>query len=98
MRADTIVLAIFENYTPEEKAEIATKMAQAQSDLEGVEVEKKVSDAAFNERIKKLAADVSTLAKSYNKGGETAQIGCDIRYDHPEPGKKSYVRMDSGEV
>jgi hypothetical protein len=73
-------------------------MAQAQSDLENVEAEKRVSDAAFNERIKKFAADVSALAKKYNKGGETAQIGCDIRYDHPEPGKKSYFRMDRNEL
>lgn len=98
MRPDTITLAIFEKYAPEEKADIAEKMAAAQTDLEAVEVEKKVSDAAFNERIKKLSADVSTLAKSYNKGGETAQIGCDIRYDNPEIGKKSYFRMDSGEL
>jgi hypothetical protein len=98
MRDDSITLAIFEKYKPEELAEVAQQMAQAQAELENVEVEKKVSDAAFNERIKKFAADVSTLAKKYNKGGESAQIGCDIRYDHPEPGKKSYFRMDRNEL
>jgi hypothetical protein len=98
MRPDSITLALFEKYSPEELATTAQQMAQAQSDYETVEVEKKVSDAAFNERMKKLSAAVSELAKRYNKGGETAQIGCDIRYDHPEPGKKSYFRMDRNEV
>ena len=98
MRPTDITLAIFEKYTPEELTTTAQQMAQAQADYETVEVEKKVSDAAFNERMKKLAAAVSELAKKYNKGGETAQIGCDIRYDHPEPGKKSYFRMDRNEM
>lgn len=98
MRADSITLAIFEKYSPEEMTTAAQQMAQAISDYETVEVEKKVSDAAFNERMKKLSAAVSELAKKYNKGGETAQIGCDIRYDHPEPGKKSYFRMDRNEL
>lgn len=98
MREETITLALFEKYTPEELAITAQQMAQAQSDYETVETEKKVSDAAFNERMKKLSALVSELAKKYNKGGETAQIGCDIRYDHPEPGKKSYFRMDRNEL
>lgn len=98
MRPDSITLAIFEKYTAEELATAAQQMAQAVSEMESTEVEKKVSDAAFNERIKKHAAAVSELAKKYNKGGETAQIGCDIRYDHPEPGKKSYFRMDRNEL
>ncbi len=98
MRADTITLAVFEKYSPVEKTEIADKLAQAQADMETVEMEKKASDSAFNDRIKQHATAVSTLAKQYNKGGETAQIGCDIRYDNPEPGKKSYYRMDRAEL
>jgi len=98
MRTDSITLTIFEKYSLSEMAEVASSMAIAQSQMEDVETEKKVSDAAFNERIKKLSADVSSLAKRYNKGGEQAQIGCDIRYDHPEPGQKSYFRMDRNEL
>jgi hypothetical protein len=98
MRPDTITLAIEEKYTPEEKAGIASKLATAIADLETISGEKKISDGAFNERIKKCDAEITNLAKLYNKGYELAQIGCDIRYDHPEPGKKSYVRMDTGEL
>ena len=98
MRPDSITLAIFEKYSPAELADVAQKMAQAQSDMESAEAEKKVSDGVFNERIKKHAAEVSEHAQKYNKGGETAQIGCTIRYDIPEVGKKSYIRMDTEET
>jgi hypothetical protein len=98
MRADTITLGIEEKYTPTEKAEIADKMAAAVAEVETISGEKKVSDAAFNGRLKKADESVSALARQYNKGCEVAQIGCDIRYDVPEVGKKSYVRMDTGEA
>lgn len=98
MRPTEITLAVFEKYQPAELAEVAQKMAQAQSDMESAEAEKKVSDGVFNERIKTHAAEVSELAQRYNKGGETAQIGCTIRYDIPEVGKKSYIRMDTEET
>lgn len=98
MRPDSITLAIFEKYAPEELAETAQKLAQAWADKETAESEKKVSDAVFKERINKHEADVAQLATRYNKGGETAQIGCTIRYDTPTVGKKSYIRMDTEAV
>jgi hypothetical protein len=98
MRPDTITLAIEEKYKPEELAEIAKNMALAIAEVETITGEKKVSDAAFNERLKKADAQVTTLARSYNKGTEVAQIGCDICYDVPEVGMKSYIRMDTGET
>lgn len=98
MRPDSITLAIFEKYKPEELAETAQKLVSALADRDLAEGEKKLSDSVFNERIKKHDADAAALAKQYGKGGETAQIGCTIRYDVPSVGKKSYIRMDREEV
>lgn len=98
MRPDSITLAIFEKYTPEELADTATKLVQALADQETAETEKKTSAPVFKERIAKHAADASALAKHYSKGGETAQIGCTIRYDVPTVGQKSYIRMDREET
>ena len=89
MRPEEITLAIFEKYTPAELTTTASEMAQAIADKETAETEKKMSDGVFSERIKTHAAKVSELAQRYNKGGETAQIGCKIRYDIPVAGKKS---------
>jgi hypothetical protein len=98
MRADTITLSIEEKFSTEEMTEIAQKLVAAQTSMEEQEAEKKISDSHYNERIKGFAAEVSAFAKQYSKGSELAQIGCDIRYDNPEPGQKSYVRMDTGET
>jgi hypothetical protein len=95
MRPEEITLAIFEKFTPAELATTASEMAQAVAEMETAEAEKKASDAAFKERINAHAAKVSELAQKYNKGGETAQIGCKIRYDIPTVGQKSYIRMDT---
>lgn len=98
MRPDSITLAIFEKYSPEELAETAKNLVQALADQETAETEKKTSDAVFKERIGKHAAEAVELAHKYSKGGETAQIGCTIRYDVPTVGKKSYIHMDREEV
>lgn len=98
MRVDTITLPIEEKYSIEEMAEIAQKLVAAQTSMEEQEAEKKVSDSHYNERIKGFAAEVSAFAKQYSKGSEVAQIGCDVRYDNPEPGQKAYIRMDTGET
>lgn len=98
MRADTITLGVEEKYSPEELAEIAKNMALAFAEVETITGEKKTSDAAFNSRIKEAESSLASLARQYNKGCEVAQIGCDIRYDAPTVGKKSYIRMDTGET
>lgn len=98
MRPEDITLEIFEKYKPEELATIAAKLAQAISDRVTIETEKATSNAAFKERLTRCDEAIQEHAKNYNKGGENAQIGCDIRYDTPEPGKKSYIRMDTGET
>lgn len=98
MRPDTVNRSIQCSYTPEEKAEIAKSMAASQADMEAAESEKKVSDAAYNERIKKHSADISNLAKKYNKGYEMKELSCDIRYDDPATGQKTFYRMDTKEA
>ena len=98
MRPDSITLAIFEKYSPEELVTTAQNLVQALADKETAETEKKVSDAVFKERINKHEAEATEHAKRYSKGGETAQIGCTIRYDLPTVGKKSYIRMDREET
>jgi hypothetical protein len=98
VRPDSITLAIFEKYSPEEMADTASKLVQALTEKETAETEKKLSDSAFKERINKHEAEAAEHAKRYSKGGETAQIGCTIRYDVPTVGQKSYIRMDREEV
>lgn len=98
MRAESITLELREKYTIEEKAEIADKLATAIADLDGIENDKSTANAEYNKQIKEKQAEIADFARKYNEGGELAQIGCEIRYDTPEPGKKSYFRYDNREL
>jgi hypothetical protein len=95
MREDTIIREIKEEYTPEEVSAMGKKLAGKMADMEAVQSEKSAADASFNERKKVLQSEAETLYRQINKGYEMAQIGCDIRYNDPSPGQKSYYRMDT---
>ena len=95
MRDDTITREIREEFTPAELSEMGKKLAGKMADMEAVATEKSAADATFNERKKVLQSEAETLYRQINKGYEMAQIGCDIRYNDPAPGQKSYYRMDT---
>jgi hypothetical protein len=95
MREDTIIREIREDFTSEELAEMGKKLAGKMADLEAVATDKKSADATFNERKQVLQAEAETLYRQINHGYEMAQVGCDIRYNDPAPGQKSYYRMDT---
>jgi hypothetical protein len=98
MRRESIINSLECKYTPEEMAEIAKNLSGNVAELESVAAEKKVSDATYNGRIKKIEEEIGTLAKSYNRGYEMRDITCDICYDDPAPGQKSIYRVDTKEL
>lgn len=97
MRQDTINKEIREDFTDADKIEMGAALAEKLVAIQAVESEKKSADSIFNERRKVLETEVESLASRYNKGYEMAMIGCDIRYDDPAPGQKSYYRMDTSQ-
>jgi hypothetical protein len=98
MRPDTATIAIEVRFTAEEKREIADSLAVAVADLNTIYGEKKVSDAAFNERIKSKESECDKLASKYNKGCELRDVDCRIRYNTPELGKKSFYNTRTEEL
>lgn len=98
MRDDTITLEIREEYTPEEMSESGKKLAGKLADIDSVANEKKAADALFNQRRTELEKEAETLYRQINKGYEMAQVGCDIRYNDPAPGQKSYYRLDTSAI
>lgn len=98
MRPDTIIKEIRCDFTDQDKLEMGDSLSKKLVEVEAVESEKKSADGVFNERRKVLEGEIESLYRRYHKGYEMAQIGCDIRYNHPLPGQKSYIRMDTGEL
>ena len=95
MRADTITKEIRENFSDPDKLDMAEALTKKLVEVEQVESDKKAADSVFNERRKVLEGEIESLYRRYNKGYEMAQIGCEIRYNDPAPGQKSYYRMDT---
>jgi hypothetical protein len=98
MRQDTINKEIREDFTDADKIEMGAALAEKLVAIQAVEAEKKSADSVFNERRKVLESEVESLATRYNKGYEMAVVGCDIRYNDPAPGQKSYYRMDTAQL
>lgn len=95
MRQDTITRELREDFTDADKLEMGTSLAEKLVAIATVEAEKKSADSVFNKRRAELEAEVESVAARYNKGYEMAQIGCDIRYNDPSPGQKTFYRMDT---
>jgi hypothetical protein len=97
MRPDTLTENIRCDFTAEQLKETADTLAQRLTELDNVREAKRSADKDFNAAIERLAGEVSLLARTYSKGYEMRDVECDIRYNHPEPGKKTIVRMDTSE-
>jgi hypothetical protein len=98
VRPESITLSLEQKFSADQKAEIAQLLAQAIADQETIANEKSESDAVFKGRLKTCDSQISELAKKYNKGCETKQVECKIRYDMPSVGKKSYYRIDTEDL
>lgn len=98
MRPDTSRESIRCDYTPEEMVATASALAERVNELQALREAKKASDATFNSQIEVVTTAVISLAKKYSKGYEMRELDCDIRYNTPEPGKKTIYRTDTAEA
>lgn len=98
MRSDTITLSLKCPFSAEKLREMADKLTRAINTREEIEEEKKASNAAFKSRLEECEKEIVPLARAYAKSYEMADVACDIRYNDPDPGKKTYYRMDTKEA
>ena len=98
MRSDTITLSLKCPFSPEKLRDMADKLTRAINTREEIEEEKKASNAAFKSRLEECEKEIVPLARAYAKSYEMADVLCDIRYNDPEPGKKTYYRMAPSEA
>jgi hypothetical protein len=74
------------------------KAAELSADLGIAENEKKVAVAQAKAKCERIASQIKELQGHINAGYEYRSVVCEIRYDTPEPGTKTTVRLDTGEV
>lgn len=85
-------------FTQAELAEIADRMAQAAASVYRIEKEKSESAAHFSAELKAANLKAGELVERYNNRYEMREVECRVEFDKPEPGWKSYVRIDNEKV
>jgi hypothetical protein len=78
--------------------DLAKKMAKAQQDLGKAQDEKAEVVAGFSARIKRHHAEVQEYARTVANGYVFRRVECRVIFDSPGPGRKTTVRLDTGEV
>ena len=84
-------------FSAEEKASIASKMADAQLEKEKTEAEKKAANAGFKEALDTVENSIIELAGKYRQGYEWQTMRCHQHFDF-ETGNKIFTDIDSGEI
>lgn len=84
-------------FSEQEKKEIASKMAEATTKAQELEIEKKEVAATIKARIETNAKELHEFGKQYRDGYEWRSIECRREYDDIEGVVRTY-RKDTGEV
>ena len=85
-------------FTQEELWEKSKKMALLNQHLGTEEEDKKQIMADINSRIAYNKAQMHLMSIHINNGYEMRQIETETWFNRPEPGFKTIVRLDSGEI
>lgn len=85
-------------FSEKEMAEKAQVLAQSYQRLAGAKEEKAAATATFGERIKREEQVLGSTSREMAQGWEMRQIPCKIRYNTPNTGIKSIIRIDTEEV
>jgi hypothetical protein len=85
------------HYTPEEKTEIAERLAQKTQALARVEDDKKSAAAQFKSQAESIQKDINLCAVQYQSGYEMRDIECRVVMDY-EAGLVRHYRTDNGDL
>ena len=89
--------SIKHTFTTPELFELADKMGAAASRVFRIETEKSEQAAHYGALLKEANRAHAELVERFNLRYEMRDVECKIEFDKPEPGYKSFVRLDNGE-
>lgn len=84
-------------FTMDEKAEIASRLAQKQIELQEADEQRKSILAGVNDKIKRTKLDITRLSRQYRDGYEFRETECNVFYDF-EKKEKTYRSKEDGTV
>lgn len=86
------------DFTPEEFTEHARTLARMNQELARSEERKKSITAELASDVKRHQDQVANQSRLVSNGYEYRYIECSVEFDKPTKGKKTIVRIDTGEV
>lgn len=93
----TVKMCLKCELTEAEKAELASKMAEHQADLEHLEDEKKAVTKDFASRIELVQGTIRRESGTYRQGWEMRDVEC-VEITDKRAGTLTVVRQDTGEI
>lgn len=89
--------SIKHTFTMTELAEIADQMGAAASRVFQIETEKAERTAHYGALLKEANRAHAELVNRFVQRYEMRDVECKVEFDKPEPGYKSFVRLDNDE-
>lgn len=86
------------DFTQAELLEHAQTLGRLNQERARSEERKKAVTKELASEVERFAAEVARESRLVTQGYEYRDIRCEVRYHDPEKGKKTIVRLDSGEV
>lgn len=93
----TTSLQVKHTFTMPELAELADQMGAAASHVFQIESEKNEQAAHYGALLKTANRAHAELVSKFVQRYEMRDVECKVEFDKPEPGYKSFVRLDTGE-
>ncbi len=84
--------------TDTEIADTARDLARANSRKASIDQQKKEADAQLKAEIQAQESIIARLSALINSGHEYRNIECRVELDTPTSGRKTIVRLDTGEI
>lgn len=80
-----------------EKMKYGKYLAEKISERDQIALDKKEAMSEFKSRLDNVMADINSFSEALNTGFEMREVKCEVFFNLPSPGKKTIVRMDTGE-
>lgn len=86
------------SFTDQELLDLSKQLARKLAEQERAQGELKEVTTQLKAVVTAKENEVSTLSHLVQNGYEYRNIECEVRFDHPDKGKKTMLRMDTGEI
>jgi hypothetical protein len=84
--------------TEAELRETSHKLADKSANLNQIEEDKKRASSHYGSEVKAARAELTRLSQLVTSGYEIREVRCEVWFHKPVAGKKTTIRIDTGEI